>query len=75
MTGFLGAPVCLSIRFWSMLMRGHLGLPMPMCRAGQGSRMKPIYAQDRSAIYLEIPPLAGFCRVSAPVTSPKVPQP
>ena len=41
----------------------------------QGSRMKPIYAQDRSALRSESPPFAGFYRVSAPVTSPKVPQP
>jgi CubicO group peptidase (beta-lactamase class C family) len=40
----------------------------------QGPRMKPIYASDRSEICSEIPPFAGFCRVSAPVTSPKVPQ-
>src|SRR3954462_7280160 len=42
---------------------------------GQGSRMKPLYAQDRSAICSEVPPFAGFYRVSAPVTFPKVPQP
>jgi ATPase subunit of ABC transporter with duplicated ATPase domains len=41
----------------------------------QGSRMKPLYAQDRSAICSEVPPFAGFYRVSAPVTCPKVPQP
>src|SRR4051812_24899896 len=45
---------------------------MSSCVA-QGSRMKPIYARDRSAICLEIPPLSGFCRVSAPLTSPKLP--
>jgi hypothetical protein len=41
----------------------------------QGSRMKHLYAQDRSAICSEVPPFAGFYRVSAPVTCPKVPQP
>src|SRR3954447_2006611 len=41
----------------------------------QGSRMKPLYASDRSVICAEIPPVAGFCSVSAPVTSPNVPQP
>src|SRR3954462_3568865 len=39
----------------------------------QGSRMKPIYAQDRSALRSEGPPFAGFYRVSAPLTSPKLP--
>src|SRR3954447_17119410 len=35
--------------------------------------MKPIYAQDRSALRSESPPFAGFYRVSAPLTSPKLP--
>src|SRR3954470_20941708 len=39
----------------------------------QGSRMRPIYAQDRSALRSEGPPFAGFYRVSAPLTSPKLP--
>src|SRR3954452_2784552 len=39
----------------------------------QGKRMKPIYSYDRSAFCHETPPVAGFYRVSAPVTSPKGP--
>src|SRR3954452_20463895 len=35
--------------------------------------MKPIYAQDRSALRSEGPPFAGFYRVSAPLTSPQLP--
>jgi hypothetical protein len=49
---------------------------MPTASAAAFERsMKPIYAQGRSAICPEIPPATGFCRGSAPVTSPKVPQP
>jgi CheY-like chemotaxis protein len=50
-------------------------LAYPVADVLRHSRMKPLYAQDRSAICSEVPPFAGFYRVSAPVTFPKAPQP